>query len=117
MKKIMSSSNGGKSSRVVTYKLYLGLNDKDTRLQKYDVLEAYKVANNIVLSQCDGATIWSGQGIYKHEDGAVVVEQTLVIEISGASSRTIGVIVEMLKGAFNQESVLVDRVSSDRSFK
>ena len=103
-------------AKITTYKLYVGLNDKDTRLQKYDILEAYKVANNVVLSQCDGATIYSGNGIYKHDDGGVVVEQTLIIEISGADESRVGQIVADLKRVFNQESVLVDRVSSNRVF-
>ena len=104
------------STKTTTYKLYLGLNDKDTKMQKYDIVEAYKVANAIVLSQCDGATIYNGNGIYKHDDGKIVVEQTLIIEISGADESRVGKVIEDLKVVFNQECVLVDRVSSNRAF-
>lgn len=104
------------NTKTTTYKLYLGLNDKDTKLQKYDIVEAYKVANSIVLSHCEGATIYNGNGIYKHENGQVVVEQTLIIEISGASESSVASVIEDLKRVFNQECVLVEKSASSRAF-
>ena len=104
------------NGKTTTYKLYLGLNDKDTKMQKYDILEAYKIANNIVLSHCEGATIYNGNGVYKHENGQVVVEQTLIIEISGADESRVASVIGELKSAFNQECVLVEKSASSRAF-
>lgn len=57
--------------------LYVGLNDKDTKTQKISTLEAYKIVNNIIMKYTDGATIYEANGLYKHEDGTVVIEKTL----------------------------------------
>lgn len=44
--------------------LYLGLNDKDTKVQKIATVEAYKVAMNILSQFVEGATIFEANGIY-----------------------------------------------------
>lgn len=40
------------------FTLYLGLNDKDTKKQEINTIEAYKIVNNVVNNYCDGATIY-----------------------------------------------------------
>ena len=95
------------------FTLYLGLNDKDTKTQKIDILEAYKIVNNILLKYTDGATIFQANGIYKHDDGAVVVEQTLRIELLFVDKNTVKKIVDLLKITFNQESIIVQTQKID----
>lgn len=87
--------------------IYVGLNDKETKVQKINILEAYKIAQNILTKKVDGATIYEASGIYKHENGAVVIEQTLRIEILNVSEQIIDELIKTLKIVFNQESVLV----------
>lgn len=89
------------------FTLYLGLNDKDTKLQKYATLEAYKIVTNLITSRFDGGTIFEAQGIYKHEDGQVVTETTLRIELLFVERHAVREFVELLKEMFNQESVAV----------
>lgn len=36
--------------------LYVGLNDKDTKEQKLDTLEATKIVENIITTMADGGT-------------------------------------------------------------
>ena len=87
--------------------LYLGLNDKDTKQQKINTLEAYKICNNILLNYTDGATVFEANGIYKHNDGTFTIEKTLRIELLFTEQKTVEKIVNELKIVFNQESIAV----------
>lgn len=89
------------------FTLYLGLNDKDSKQQQISTLEAYKVVSNILANDFGGGTIFEAQGIYKHEDGTIVVETTLRIEILFAELPAIKNLVTTLKKVFNQESIVV----------
>lgn len=89
------------------FTLYLGLNDKDTKLQKISTIEAYKICNNILLNYTEGATIFEANGIYKHNNGEIVIEKTLRIELLFIDEKIVTAIVNDLKKAFNQESIIV----------
>ena len=89
--------------------LYLGLNDKDTKKQKINTIEAYKIVNNVVNNYCDGATIYECQGIYKHDSGEVVFEKTLKIELMFVDRVTVVALVKDLKKIFNQESIVLQK--------
>ena len=97
------------------FTLYLGLNDKDSKIQKIDTLEAYKICTNILLKYTEGATIYSAQGIYKHDDDSFVVENTLRIELLFVERESVLKIIEILKLAFNQESIAlqVENINSE----
>lgn len=90
------------------FTLYLGLNDKDTKQQMISTIEAYKIVSNILAADF-GGTIFEAQGIYKHDDGTIVCEKTLRIEILFAEFEQIKTLVNELKKIFNQESVAVQR--------
>ena len=92
------------------YTLYLGLNDKDTKTQKIDTLEAYKVVENMLASMFDGGTIFNAHGVYKHDNGDIVIENTLRIEIlefDDSILEKVREFVRILKDVFNQESIAV----------
>lgn len=91
------------------FTLYLGLNDKDTKKQEVATLEAYKIVNNVVNSYCDGATIYECQGIYKHDNGEIVFEKTLKIELMFVDRLTVISVVKDLKKIFNQESIMLQK--------
>ena len=86
--------------------LYVGLNDKDTKVQKVDTMEASKIATNIITSYTDGATIYNATGIYKHEDGTVVLENTLRIELYECNDEALVSIIDTLKRVLNQEAII-----------
>ena len=86
--------------------LYVGLNDKDTKTQKIDTMEASKIATNIITSYTDGATIYNATGIYKHEDGTIVLENTLKIELYEVSDEALTAIIDTLKRTLNQEAII-----------
>lgn len=95
------------------FTLYLGLNDKDTKVQMISTLEAYKIVSNILARDFGGGTIYEAQGIYKHDDGTIVFEKTLRIEILFAGREQVRILVEQLKKMFNQESVAVQEETID----
>ena len=95
------------------FTLYMGLNDKDSKVQKISTLEAYKVVSNIIAAEFGGGTIFEAQGIYKHDDGTVVFEKTLRIELLFAAKEKVKELVEQLKRMFNQESIAVQEESID----
>lgn len=88
--------------------LYVGLNDKDTKLQEVNTLDAYKMVSNLIGVGC---TITEGRGIYKHEDGTVVSEVSLIVELldfdNTLSKEWVKSKVEQIKTILNQESVAV----------
>lgn len=89
------------------FTLYLGLNDKETKMQKIATVEAFKIVSNLVAKRFGGGTIFEAQGIYKHDNGVVVTETTLRIELLFAETQDVRAFVETLKEIFNQESVAV----------
>lgn len=91
------------------FTLYVGLNDKDSKVQEITTLEAYKIINNLLLAYTDGATIFEAVGIYKHDDGSFVTENTLRIELMFIEKSAVKEIVENIKKILNQESVAVQR--------
>lgn len=86
--------------------LYCGLNDKDTKMQEINTIDAYKIAVKTVLKYCSGATILEADGIYTHENGDVVIEKTLKIELIDIDTISVNAIISELKILFNQESIL-----------
>lgn len=94
------------------FTLYLGLNDKDSKKQEMSTVEAYKLVSKLALDNgIEGATIFEAVGIYTHEDGTVVTENTLRIELlffgdELATPKT-KAYVDDLKKVLRQESVAV----------
>ena len=97
------------------FTLYLGLNDKITLSQKINTIEAYKIAMNIILQYTIGATIFEASGYYKHEGGRTTIEKTLRIELLFIERNSVLTIIDTLKAAFNQESIILqeETISSE----
>ena len=91
------------------YTLYLGLNDKDSKQQEISTIEAYKVVSNLISKDFDGGTIFEAKGIYKHDDGTIVTETTLRIELLFAEQEQVKTLCGTLKKIFNQESIAVQQ--------
>ena len=92
------------------YTLYIGLNDKDSKVQEISTLDAYKMIGALV-GDC---TIQEARGLYTHQDGTTVLETTLVVQVIDFSGNMdIAPVVETIKTALNQESVAVIREQVD----
>lgn len=87
--------------------LYIGLNDKDTKIQQIDTLEAVKIVSNVLTGYVDGATIYNATGIYRHDNGDIVIENTLRVELIEADAGRLAEAVKIIKTALNQESIII----------
>lgn len=85
--------------------LYIGLNDKDTKRQEINTTEAIKLLTNM-LTDIGGATIYEATGIYTHENGDIIIENTLRVELIGIEENIILNKIKVLKLLFNQESII-----------
>ena len=95
------------------YELYLGLNDKDSKRQEIPTEAAQALVQSEVAKRFDGGTIYATNGVYKHEDGTVVTERTIKMEITfydgepADNNKRIREFCDWLKLVFRQESVSV----------
>ena len=89
--------------------LYIGLNDKNSKRQELDTIECYKIVSRLIAEYADGGTIYSAQGIYKHANGDIVIENTLRVELIDVVEQALKTIVTLVKNLLNQESVIVQR--------
>lgn len=97
--------------------LYIGLNDKDKRYQIIDSMEAQKIVLNFLLANgIDGATIYNAVGIYKHDNGAIITENTLRVELFGVDKESVISAVLGIKTALNQESIILNETSENSDF-
>ena len=90
--------------------LYIGLNDKDTKAQEISTEHAKTYVFCTLPKYVDGATVTTAEGLYTHENGTTVIENTIKIEILEFDENTHENILEfarLAKSYFNQESVAI----------
>lgn len=97
------------------FTICLGLNDQMTKRQEIETVNAYKIVSNMIAASFGGGSIYSGTGIYKHEDGTIVEENNFKIELLFADRADVLRFCQDLKIVFNQESVALqyDRIESE----
>ena len=96
--------------------IYCGLFDKDSKKQEISTLDAYKIASNLLTDIIGFGTITEACGVYTHNDGTIVNEPTLRIEVSDIELEPMKKLALALKSAFNQESIAFEKVNTDFSF-
>lgn len=92
------------------YTIMVGLNDKDTLLPTKTVDDARMELGGRLAQLGVGATLARGTGVYKHERGDVVVEETVVISIidfDGSWQKVAQSFYDGVKRDYNQESIAV----------
>lgn len=94
-----------KLERITRYTLYVGLNDKDAKVQ----LIPAELAEEIVMAIVGDCSIERIRGCYSHEDGTRVFENTLEVSILFRSEPEIEQYIAAIKQQLNQESVAVCR--------
>ena len=96
--------------------LYIGLNDKDSKRQEIDTITAFKLVSRVIREKCGGGTITQATGIYTHENGEIVEETTLKVEIFGQPLQPVLDACEFLKTALNQESIALNEIITKSRF-
>ena len=96
------------------YTFFVGLNDKDTKQQVVSTVDAYHIVENVFTAHGTDCTITGGRGVYTHESGDIVVEETLCVTVfEFDSSVPVQSICDTLKKALNQESIAVERAETE----
>ena len=96
------------------YIFSIGLNDKDSKMQEINTIDCYKLATNLLIEYFGWWTINEGKGVYTHDDGTIVIENTLICSV--CTDKNIDKFIHDAKKIFNQESILVQKINSDVKF-
>ena len=90
----------------------IGLFDKDSKTQLISNDEAMETVNSCFLSRLDAFTVYFAKGVYTHENGSQIQENTIRVEVvtfnDNDYNNTIQSIKEV-KQLLNQESVLLEK--------
>lgn len=87
--------------RIARHTLIVGLNDKDTKKQVCNRHTAKRVIMNIV-GDC---TISDAIGRYTHEDGSIVNEKSVKVELLFKADNEVMAYAQQIKKELNQESI------------
>lgn len=93
------------------YTIYMGLNDKDSKMPRATMAEAREWLKGYLAGRGVGATITDGVGVYRHDDGTVVMEESAIITVydfDGCFKSQATEIFGEIKNEFNQESLAVE---------
>ena len=102
---------------MTTVNLYIGLNDKDTKRQELTNLDAKAEISTILFKYFpNGFTLQECQGMYRHEDGTVVCENTIKVILFDYNISLVLDAVEDLKLKLNQECIAVEHIKTTVNF-
>ena len=90
----------------------IGLFDKDSKTQLISNDEAMETVNSCFLSRLDAFTVYFAKGVYTHENGQQVQENTIRIEVVAFNDNDYNSTIQSIKEvkqALNQESVLLEK--------
>lgn len=94
---------------MLKFTIIAGLNDKDTKKQEITTEEATnKIVKVLKLAEVDGATLTEAKGLYIHEDGTAVFENSIKIELLFITEEKAKAICKLLKSVLNQEAVVLE---------
>ncbi len=89
--------------------IYIGLNDQDTKIQRFETSKYLSILKNVCVSYRVPFSVYVIEGGYIHESGEYTAENTLVLTLIDVERETVDRIAEDLCVFFHQESVLITR--------
>ena len=98
------------------YKVYVGLNDQKTKKQEVATEKALIIVSEYLANHFQGATVYNGIGVYKHNDGTIVRENSLIIELVFVDDNMVNEMINHFRVIFNQESVMKVKLSCECDF-
>ena len=87
--------------------IYVGMNDSETHMQKFDTERYLKILKNICYNYHVAFSVNQITGGYFHEDGQYTQENTLVLTLIDTDKNIVNEIAKDLCVFFHQESVLI----------
>lgn len=98
------------------YRLYIGLNDVDSKEELISLSDARAIINDICFKHGCGFTSFAAHGGWFDGEGNVISERTLEYMISYATEEQVTAIVNEILTVLNQNSILVERQKSMQRF-
>ena len=107
------SPDQGGNIQMTETRIYVGLNDAETREQIFETEAYVEILKDVCRSHHIAFSLDIEEGGYYHEDGEYTEETSLVLILVEADPDTVQAIAKDLCARFHQESVLIteDRVS------
>ena len=96
--------------------LCVGLFDKDTKKQEIPTKQAFSIVNKCLMDCVEGATVYLGNGIYKHIDKTTICEPNIIILLYDVDKKTINNIINKLCKLLNQECIMQETSVCSLSF-
>ena len=97
-------------------RIYVGLNDPETKEQKYETEKYLGILKKVCQSYHVAFSVDIEEGGYYHEDGTYTEETSFVLLMIGADRETVRKIAKDLCAFFGQEAVLVTENHLDGYF-
>ena len=94
---------------MVETKIYVGLNDSETKVQRLETEKYVSILKNVCRSYRVAFSFIVEQGGYLHEDGSYTEENTLVLSLIDTDEIIINEIAKDLCVFFHQESVMITK--------
>ena len=92
---------------------YIGLNDKDTKEQEITSMKAESILDKLFTNAYPlGFARTNAIGRYKHNDGHIVSEETIIYTVLDAKIVDYK-LIDDIKSILNQESVAVQLITND----
>lgn len=99
---------GSQESNLMTkITIYVGLNDSETGVQKFNTEKYVSILKNMCKSYKVSFSVQKIEGGYFHDDGNYTEETTLALMLVDVSEEIVMEIAKDLCAFFNQESVMV----------
>ena len=88
-------------------KIYIGLNDAETKEQKYDTERYRSLLKQVCFHYHIPFSVQLTEGGYFHENGDYTEENTLIMTLIDVPEETVTAVARDVCAFFHQESVLV----------
>lgn len=95
------------SAQMIETRIYVGLNDADTKAQKHETGKYISVLKHVCRSYHVAFSVDIEEGGYFHDDGEYTEETSLVLVLVNPDRNIVREIAKDLCTFFHQESVLV----------
>lgn len=95
------------NNQVTQTTIYIGLNDSQTKLQKFGTEKYVSVLKNVCRNFHVAFSVHRIEGGYFHENGEYVEETTIALQLMDTPEEKVYEIAKDLCAFFNQESVMV----------
>lgn len=88
--------------------LFIGLNDKNTKVQEIPTSEARAILADRIAQKIGFGTVSLASGVYTHDNGETVIENTLRCEFYTENDAPVMEFAKWAKARLNQESIAVE---------